>query len=182
MNDDNSEPTIDRRDSEAALDAGLAIAFARKSEMSDAAGISVLKSLRDMVPGLGHLRLRDPLGETEPPVQRPGTLEMPLARNPAARYQFQGEIARGGMGAVLKGHDVDLGRDVAVKVLLDAHRDKPQLFHRFVEEVQISGQLQHPGIVPIYELGQLPDKRPYFAMKLVKGQTLTSLLVAKGAE
>ena len=76
------------------------------------------------------------------------------------------------MGAVLKGRDPDLGRDVAVKVLLDDHRDDADLVRRFVEEAQIGGQLQHPGIVPIYELGTFADRRPFFAMKLVKGQTL----------
>src|SRR5436305_292816 len=47
---------------------------------------------------------------------------------------------------------------------------------RFVEEAQIAGQLQHPGVVPVYELGTLTDHRPYFAMKLVKGRTLAELL------
>ena len=80
------------------------------------------------------------------------------------------------MGAVLKGRDIDLGRDLAVKVLLEQHRDNPELVRRFVEEAQIGGQLQHPGIVPVYELGTFPDRRPYFAMKLVKGRTLAALL------
>jgi serine/threonine-protein kinase len=92
------------------------------------------------------------------------------------RYRIDGEIARGGMGAVLKGRDPDLGRDLAVKVLLEGHRDKPDLLRRFVEEAQIGGQLQHPGIVPVYELGTFADSRPYFTMKLVKGRTLAQLL------
>jgi serine/threonine-protein kinase len=61
-----------------------------------------------------------------------------------SRLQLHGEIARGGMGAVLKGRDANLGRDVAVKVLLEAHQEKPELVRRFVEEAQIGGQLQHP--------------------------------------
>ena len=69
-----------------------------------------------------------------------------------------------------------LGRDLAVKVLLEKHRDDADLARRFIEEAQIGGQLQHPGIVPIYELGAFADRRPYFAMKLVKGRTLASLL------
>ena len=52
------------------------------------------------------------------------------------------------MGAILKGRDPDLGRDLAVKVLLEAHRDNPDLVRRFVEEAQIGGQLQHPGDRP----------------------------------
>ena len=92
------------------------------------------------------------------------------------RYQLQGEIARGGMGAILRGRDVDLGRELAIKVLLESHQGDPDVVRRFVEEAQIGGQLQHPGIVPVYELGTFPDRRPYFAMKLVKGRTLAALL------
>jgi serine/threonine-protein kinase len=93
-----------------------------------------------------------------------------------ARLQLLGELARGGMGVIIKGRDSDLGRDLAVKVLLEQHRENPDLIRRFVEEAQISGQLQHPGVVPVYELGTLADRRPYFAMKLVKGRTLAVLL------
>ena len=74
----------------------------------------------------------------------------------AGRYQLLGEIARGGMGVVLRGRDPDLGRNLAMKILLEQHRDRPDLIHRFVEEVQICGQLQHPGVVPVYELGRWP--------------------------
>ena len=56
------------------------------------------------------------------------------------------------------------------------HQGNPEVIRRFVEEAQIGGQLQHPGIVPVYELGTFPDRRPYFAMKLVKGRTLARLL------
>ena len=80
------------------------------------------------------------------------------------------------MGVVLKGRDPDLGRDVAVKVLLESNKEKPDLVRRFIEEAQIGGQLQHPGVVPVYELGTFGDARPYFTMKLVKGRTLAELL------
>ena len=91
-------------------------------------------------------------------------------------YQLMGEIARGGMGVILKGHDTDLGRDVALKVLDKRLAERPDVVQRFVEEAQIGGQLQHPGIVPVYELGLMADQRPYFTMKLVKGRTLATLL------
>ena len=83
------------------------------------------------------------------------------------------------MGAVLRGRDAALNRDLALKVLLDQHRDRADLVDRFVEEAQICGQLQHPGVVPVYELGTLPDLRPFFAMKLVKGETLAALLAGR---
>ncbi len=74
----------------------------------------------------------------------------------------------GGMGAVLRGRDPDLGRDLAVKVLLEAHADKPDLVRRFIEEAQITGQLQHPGVVPVYELGDL--RRPPAVLRHEAGE------------
>ncbi|MCI0377588.1 MAG: protein kinase, partial [Gemmataceae bacterium] len=70
-------------------------------------------------------------------------------------------------------------RDVALKVLLETHQGKTELVQRFVEEAQIAGQLQHPGVTPVYELSQFADRRPYFTMKLVKGHTLARHLAAR---
>jgi serine/threonine-protein kinase len=120
--------------------------------------------------------LREMPDEPEPMIRPHSDAMPPSPEGGFGRYQLQGEIARGGMGAVLKGRDVDLGRDLAIKVLLEAHRDHPDVVLRFVEEAQVGGQLQHPGVVPVYELGTFPDRRPYFAMKLVKGRTLAALL------
>ena len=117
--------------------------------------------------------LRD--NEGNEPAVKAGSTEMPKS-TAGSRYQIQGEIARGGMGAILKGRDTKLGRDLAVKVLLDSHRDKPDVIHRFIEEAQIGGQLQHPGIAPVYDISQFSDQRPFFTMKLVKGKTLAALL------
>jgi serine/threonine-protein kinase len=119
-----------------------------------------------------------PSGPTAP-VKRPDLSEAPAPPDPSARLRLQGEIGRGGMGAVLKGHDIGLGRDVAVKVLLEAHAGRTELVQRFVEEAQVAGQLQHPGVVPVYDLGVFPDRRPYFTMKLVKGRTLSGLLAER---
>jgi serine/threonine-protein kinase len=116
------------------------------------------------------------------PGEEPGPILRPLGADEddrSIRYRIDGEIARGGMGAVLKGRDPDLGRDVALKVLREDHCDDAGMVRRFVEEAQIGGQLQHPGIVPIYELGTFADRRPFFAMKLVKGHTLAQLLEAR---
>jgi serine/threonine-protein kinase len=126
-----------------------------------------------------RVQLRDAEGEAPTPVAQANSDNLPRGLDPAGQLQVLGEIARGGMGAVLKGRDTRLGRDLAVKVLLETHQGKTELVQRFVEEAQIAGQLQHPGIVPVYELGQFPDKRPYFTMKLVKGQTLAALLAGR---
>jgi serine/threonine-protein kinase len=126
-----------------------------------------------------HVLLRELPDELEP-LLKPRSVTIPHHGASAGRFQLHGEIARGGMGAVLKCRDVDLGRDLAVKVLLESHQRSPEVVRRFVEEAQIGGQLQHPGVVPVYELGTFPDRRPYFAMKLVKGRTLASLLQERG--
>ena len=137
----------------------------------------VLESLAASIGPLPRVMLADTAdGATEQRLVNPSSPEMPLAADRPVRVQLLGEIARGGMGVVLKGRDPDLGRDLAVKVLLEAHKEKPDLVRRFVEEAQIGGQLQHPGVVPVYELGTFGDYRPYFTMKLVKGQTLAELL------
>src|SRR5690349_4408962 len=118
-------------------------------------------------------------GHTASPVIDASSKEKTAVPRGRSNYQFLGEIARGGMGVVLKGHDTDLGRDVAVKVLDKRLSDRPEVVQRFVEEAQIGGQLQHPGIVPVYELGTMQDERPFFTMKLVKGRTLATLLAER---
>ncbi len=135
----------------------------------------VLDSIAASIGAVPRVLLRDTApGEEPSPIVRPQGGA--AAADFSIRYRIDGEIARGGMGAILKGRDPDLGRDVALKVLRDDLRDDAAMVRRFVEEAQIGGQLQHPGIVPIYELGTFADLRPFFAMKLVKGHTLAQLL------
>ncbi|MFT4543235.1 MAG: serine/threonine protein kinase/tetratricopeptide (TPR) repeat protein [Planctomycetota bacterium] len=98
----------------------------------------------------------------------------------AGKYVVHGEIGHGGVGTVHRGHDQDLGRDVAMKFLHDKYKDDPAILIRFVEEAQIGGQLQHPGIVPVYDLGMM-DGMPFFSMKLVKGQTLAKKLAERAS-
>lgn len=137
------------------------------------AGLSVLQNFGQTM-DVPRVMLRE-TSERNESIMQPKSPEMP-DRHADGRYRLDGEIARGGMGAVLKGRDTDLGRELAIKVLLDVHKDKPEVVQRFIEEAQIGGQLQHPGIAPVYELGQFADRRPFFSMKLVKGETLSKLL------
>jgi serine/threonine-protein kinase len=135
----------------------------------------VLATLAKSIGAVPRVLLRD-----KTPGEEPGPIVTPVSLAAGSiRYRIDGEIARGGMGAVLKGRDPDLGRDVALKVLRDDYRDDAKMVCRFVEEAQIGGQLQHPGVVPIYELGTMADRRPFFAMKLVKGHTLAQLLAQR---
>ncbi len=102
------------------------------------------------------------------------------------RYSQVGETARGGMGRILLVHDEFLGRDIALKELLpglmpssDAPapklspaREGMSLLSRFLQEARITGQLEHPSIIPVYELGHRSDGTIYYTMKLVRGETL----------
>jgi serine/threonine-protein kinase len=91
-------------------------------------------------------------------------------------YLIEGEIACGGIGIVLRARDPRFRRRLAVKVLQARHADQPDLVQRFLEEAQVMGQLQHPGVPPVHDLGELEDGRPFFAMKLIQGRTLAQLL------
>src|SRR5262249_10353952 len=134
----------------------------RSSGGSAPAGPGVLDSIAQGIGTVPRVLLRDttPGDEPAPIVRQPNSEDA----DTSTRYRIDGEIARGGMGAVLKGRDPDLGRDVAIKVLREDLRDNGDLVGRFVEEAQIGGQLQHPGMVPIYELGTFADQRPFFSM------------------
>ena len=92
------------------------------------------------------------------------------------RYELLEEIARGGMGVVYLARDRVLDRDVGVKTLLNVPAAESVIAARFREEARITGQLQHPNIPPVHDLGTLPDGRPYLAMKLIKGRTLDAML------
>ena len=101
------------------------------------------------------------------------------------RYRIKSELARGGMGAVLRVWDEDLRRHLAMKVVLgkadpEAQGDRAAIdarsLGRFLEEAQVTGQLDHPGIVPIHELGVDPDGQCFFTMKLVRGRNLQKII------
>ncbi|HWG47750.1 MAG TPA: tetratricopeptide repeat protein [Gemmataceae bacterium] len=91
-------------------------------------------------------------------------------------YEPLGRIDAGGMGVVWRIHDLQFGRDLAVKVMASWGCVSRRLIERFIAEAQVCAQLTHPFIVPIHSMGRLSDGRPYYTMKLVEGQTLEALL------
>ncbi len=96
------------------------------------------------------------------------TLDTPDA---GPRYQVHELIGRGGMGAVYRATDTVLGRDVALKVLA-TEADTPQLSERLGTEARVLATLEHPGIVAVHDAGTLADDRPYYVMRLVRGERL----------
>jgi tRNA A-37 threonylcarbamoyl transferase component Bud32 len=105
--------------------------------------------------------------------------ETPQAPPDTPRYRFEAFLARGGMGEVWRGFDTLLSRRVALKVLRERVFAVVELRSRFEEEARHVSRLEHPSIVPVYDLGELPDGRPFFVMKLIHGQTLAELLAAR---
>src|SRR5262249_51329939 len=92
------------------------------------------------------------------------------------RFRVLRPHARGGLGSVSVAMDEELHREVALKQILDTHADNPVSRARFLLEAEITGGLEHPGIVPVYGLGTDPDRRPYYAMRFIKGETLKEVI------
>jgi hypothetical protein len=93
------------------------------------------------------------------------------------RIRIVAEVGRGAMAQVLRGTDLKLGRDLALKVLPLPRSETPRtVLARFAEEAQVTAQLEHPNIVPVHNLGVDPDGRAYFSMKLIRGQSLEDIL------
>src|SRR5262249_40803204 len=80
--------------------------------------------------------------------------------------------ARGGLGEVLVAEDQELHRQVALKRIQESRAADPESRRRFLMEAEVTGKLEHPGIVPVYGLVQGGDGRPYYAMRLIRGATL----------
>jgi eukaryotic-like serine/threonine-protein kinase len=97
------------------------------------------------------------------------------------RYRLEQEIARGGMGQVVRVTDEAFQRPLAMKIALGADQMSRDAQDRFVREARVTGQLQHPGIPPVQEMGQLDDGRPYFIMKLIQGSDLRDLLRSRSS-
>ncbi len=105
----------------------------------------------------------------------PGTLD-PKEALKGRHYQIGVAIAQGGMGAILSAEDRNIKRTVAMKVIRSDQSTTPESLERFIREAEVIGQLEHPNIVPIHELGVDDEGQVFYTMKLVKGVTFKSVL------
>lgn len=94
------------------------------------------------------------------------------------RFRILRPHARGGLGEVFVAKDTELGREVALKEILLDKSDDIEARSRFIREAEITGGLEHPGVVPVYSLGAYPDGRPFYAMRFIRGQTLHDAIKA----
>ena len=99
---------------------------------------------------------------------------------PPSRFQFIAVLGSGGMGVVIRVHDILLHREIAMKVL-HSHLQFSQERERFISEAQIEAQLQHPSIVSVHETGTLPSGHTYFTMREIKGTSFQDLLTERKA-
>ena len=94
------------------------------------------------------------------------------------RFRVLRPHAQGGLGAVFVALDAELHREVALKQILEHHADNPVSRQRFLLEAEVTGGLEHPGIVPVYGLGTYQDGRPYYAMRFIRGDSLKDAIAA----
>jgi serine/threonine protein kinase len=92
------------------------------------------------------------------------------------KYEMGDVVAQGGMGAIIDAKDANIRRHVAMKVMLNPRESKKEQVLRFIEEAQVTGQLEHPSIVPVHELGVDASGNVFYTMKLIKGRTLKDIL------
>jgi WD40 repeat protein/serine/threonine protein kinase len=139
------------------------------------AALSSIGSVRDQLQNLRDPDVEATLthltkGETEL-----STIDAPSPGIPTSvggRFRILRPHARGGLGEVFVARDEELHRDVALKQIQGRHADNPASRSRFVLEAEITGGLEHPGIVPVYGLGSYADGRPFYAMRFIKGDSL----------
>ncbi|WP_165231712.1 serine/threonine-protein kinase [Aquisphaera insulae] len=149
------------------------------------AGASTRESLLaigdpDLEATLGHV----PSGPATE-ASRPGphaVYSVGSATGDGQRFRVLRPHARGGLGAVFVAIDSELNREVALKQILDHHADDPTSRQRFLIEAEITGGLEHPGIVPVYGLGTYGGGRPYYAMRFIKGDSLKEAIGAFHAD
>ncbi len=123
-------------------------------------------------------------GEAVLPSPGPGPLRPPGELTRIGRYEIVSELGRGAMGAVYRARDPQIGRTVAIKIILVSNRTPEELEEykqRFYREAQTAGQMSHPGIVTIYDVTEDEYGQPYLVMEFIEGKTLDKILVARPA-
>jgi serine/threonine-protein kinase len=115
---------------------------------------------------------------TQPPADPQATVDHSAGTPTSAglRFRVLRPHARGGLGEVFVAHDEELHREVALKQIQTPHADDPHSRARFLLEAEITGGLEHPGIVPVYGLGTYADGRPFYAMRFIKGDTFAEAI------
>jgi serine/threonine-protein kinase len=134
------------------------------------------RSTRESLAALGDPDIEHSLTQlgsgSDGDADRTASYAVGTATSDGQRFRVLRPHARGGLGAVFVALDTELHREVALKRILDQHADDPAGRQRFLLEAEVTGGLEHPGIVPVYGLGRYADGRPYYAMRFIRGDSL----------
>jgi serine/threonine protein kinase len=147
------------------------------------AAVAVGPSTREKLAAMGDSDLTESVGLLGPPVEmsdpyRTASHVIGTSTSDGQRFRILRPHAQGGLGAVFVALDGELNREVALKQILDQHADSESSRTRFMIEAEITGGLEHPGIVPVYGLGHDGDGRPYYAMRFIRGDSLKEAIAA----
>ena len=150
----------------------------RKMQRQEGAIGPALASLPDEVKralaAVGDADLEQSLARQPQSEDLPSLETVGWVAKPDERYRLTRLHASGGIGRVWLAHDRSLGREIALKELRPERAHDSSLWTRFLREAQITGQLEHPGVVPVYELARRADThQPFYTMRFVKGHTLS---------
>lgn len=173
-----SQPTIATERGEPTIGSQPTVATERAVERPDPELLSRLTAVWGQVGGVptdpGQTVRTVSIGAVAPNgvSPRPRNVVEPVRgapRDPTADYELGAIVGQGGMGVVKRARQAALGRLIAVKVLRGEHGDRADVRSNFLAEAAVTAELDHPGIVPVHDLGIDPAGRPFYAMKLVKG-------------
>jgi serine/threonine-protein kinase len=168
-------------DARAGLDAIVALHVKKHGDVEKSlAAVPAGRSTRENLARLGDPDLAGTLGHVDSGhgstaqdnIDHTVSYSLGEATSDGQRFRILRPHARGGLGAVFVALDEELHREVALKQILDNHADDPTSRQRFLIEAEITGGLEHPGIVPVYGLGTYAGGRPYYAMRFIKGDSL----------
>ncbi len=163
--------TMSPEDVQGAVEAGETVVMQTLVENSQREGLPTLDSLLTPIESAVTMDGRPPTMDKGLP-DSISALDTPRAEE---RYEFIDELGRGGMGQILLAEDHLLGRQIALKTILPGTTiERPQ--ERLLAEAQVTGQLEHPSIVPVYELGRLSNDEPYYTMRVITEQDLASII------
>jgi PAS domain S-box-containing protein len=152
----------------------------RQGRHADALLLRLPTAVKESLLGLGDPEIRQSLGEM--PTTDDASTSVTSFDCPESRYSSRQLHAVGGIGRVWLARDTHLGRDVALKELKPEQQNNRAAKARFLREAQITGQLEHPGIVPVYDLARHEGNHPFYTMRFVKGRTMSEATSAHHAK
>ena len=146
-----------------------------KQSLESIEAFEVLRETLEMLPDTEVSQATEFDTVATPPSNDPYSTQMRQPQEIAEqskRFSILRLHQRGGLGRVSIALDEELNREIALKEILPTHADSDENRERFVREAEITGALEHPGVVPVYSLGQFADGRPYYAMRFIRGMNL----------